>query len=137
MPLSNFIGCITCMNCPINITCTDIKYHCYRASNRYNPAEPLPYFSPSLHKFNREFTPPSEQKLIEACTLGVVHNTTDINRLFCFLLQTLRDVAYEYQCHFASLSHGMQVKKKQLYQEKLFLWHNIPVKEKLVVCTII
>lgn len=57
------IGCITCMNCPIKITCTDIQYHCYRASNRYNPAEPLPYFSPSLHKFNREFTPPSEQKL--------------------------------------------------------------------------
>lgn len=90
----------------------NIQHHCYKASmtNCY-PVEPLPFFSPSLHKFNWEFYP-SIRTEDEACTLGVVHNATDINLLFCFLLRTPRDAAYENQCHFASLSHGMQAKKK-------------------------
>lgn len=99
------------------------------------PVEPLPFFSPSLHKFNWEFYP-SIRTEDEACTLGVVHNATDINLLFCFLLRTPRDAAYENQCHFASLSHGMQAKKKIIVPRKIFPWHNISVKEKLVVCTI-
>lgn len=136
LPLLSFIGC---MNCPINITCTNTtsniivtKLACM--TNCY-PVEPLPFFSPSLHKFNWEFYP-SIRTEDEACTLGVVHNATDINLLFCFLLRTPRDAAYENQCHFASLSHGMQAKKKIIVPRKIFPWHNISVKEKLVVCTI-
>lgn len=66
----------------------NIQHHCYKAcmTNCY-PVEPLPFFSPSLHKFNWEFYP-SIRTEDEACTLGVVHNATDINLLFCFLLQT-------------------------------------------------
>lgn len=66
----------------------NIQHHCYKAcmTNCY-PVEPLPFFSPSLHKFNWEFYP-SIRTEDEACTLGVVHNATDINLLFCFLLRT-------------------------------------------------
>lgn len=114
----------------------NIQHHCYKAcmTNCY-PVEPLPFFSPSLHKFNWEFYP-SIRTEDEVCTLGVVHNATDINLLFCFLLRTPRDAAYENQCHFASLSHGMHAKKKIIVPRKIFPWHNISVKEKLVVCTI-
>lgn len=42
----------------------NIQHHCYKAcmTNCY-PVEPLPFFSPSLHKFTENFTPPSEQKM--------------------------------------------------------------------------
>lgn len=56
----------------------NIQHHCYKAcmTNCY-PVEPLPFFSPSLHKFNWEFYP-SIRTEDEACTLGVVHNATDL-----------------------------------------------------------
>lgn len=65
----------------------NIQHHCYKAcmTNCY-PVVPLPFFSPSLHKFNWEFYP-SIRTEDEVCTLGVVHNATDINLLFCFLLR--------------------------------------------------